>query len=196
MLIFNEGTHTYTQDGRKIPGVTSILQGVGLIDFSKIPANIREAAINRGSVAHKTCELFALDNLDESTVHEKIAPYLTAYKKFKKEKVKEILGVERRLVSKKYHYAGTADQLVLTVEEKIAVVELKTSVDFSPANDIQVSAYMQLEKEAGTKPDERLVVLLNDDGGYRLFKPKNSFTHDFNIFIACLSVINWRERNL
>jgi len=196
MLTFDETTHTYTEDGRKVPGVTHILQVVGLIDFSHIPENRREAALNRGSVAHKAAELYAVGKLDESTVHPKIIPYLEAYKKFKAENVKEILGVERRLVSWKFHYAGTDDQLILTLKDKIAVIDLKSSVDFSPANDIQLAAYMNLEKEAGTKPTERITVLLNDDGSYKIFPPKNSFAHDFNVFIATLSIANWRERNV
>jgi hypothetical protein len=196
MLAFDPITHTYTEDGRKIPGVTSVLQRAGLVDYSHIPESIREASLNRGTVVHAICALDAVNNLYEPSVHDDVKGYLAAFRKFKKDMIAEVIGVERKLISLKYHYAGTSDLFAVTHKGQRAVVDYKTAETFCPANDIQLIAYMKMEQESGQKVNERFSVLLNSDGEYKVYPCKNSASHDFNIFLSALSIYNWKEINL
>src|SRR5262245_2178024 len=52
LLEFDPTTHTYRVDGVRYPSVTQVLERVGIIDYSYIPAPTREMALARGSAVH------------------------------------------------------------------------------------------------------------------------------------------------
>lgn len=110
MITFNAETHTYYVDGLKIPGVTSILKGAGLIDFSMVPTDILERAFKFGTAVHLATELDDRDNLDIVSLDAPLLPYILAWRKFKQDMGCKILSIEERVYSAKYRYCGTLDR--------------------------------------------------------------------------------------
>ena len=82
------------------------------------------------------------------------------------------------------------------MEGKRTILDIKTSKISSPATAIQLSAYLGAFNE-GKKQEEkatqRLAIHLNEKGEYKLKKYIDK--NDINIFIAALSIFNWRKKN-
>src|SRR5262245_41022666 len=85
-------THTYRlrDGGRVLPSVTQILQAVGVaVDFDEIAAislRVEEGiAFKRelGIVLHQDAHAYDDDDLDWSTVHPAVEPYLQAWATFR-----------------------------------------------------------------------------------------------------------------
>ena len=67
-LVFEPGAHKYTLDGVALPSVTTVLKGVGLIDYSMIPQDVLLKASRRGTAVHQALEYFDREELDEMSV--------------------------------------------------------------------------------------------------------------------------------
>lgn len=196
MLNLDKETHTYTKDKQQIPGVSRILQGAGLIDFSKVPIDRLEAALNFGTAVHRACELYDKNDLDETSLSEELIPYLNAWKKFRKDTKFKIKAIEEHVLSTRLRFAGTLDRRGLLYDRHV-IIDIKSSVDFHPAAAIQTSAYKEAyneDKKPKDKVLDRYSVLLKPDGNYKVVQYKDK--NDFNIFVSSLNLWNWKERNL
>lgn len=83
-LTFDPVAHAYFLDGERVPSVTQILQRAGLIDFSKIPAAILNAARDRGAAVHAAVHFYNEGDLDAAFADEfpAYAPYVEAWVRF------------------------------------------------------------------------------------------------------------------
>ncbi len=194
-LIFKAETHEYFLDGAKIPSVTQVLKDAGIINFSNVSIEILNAACLFGIAVHKTCELYDMQNLDESSLDPNLQPYLNAWIKFRKDTKFEIKGIEKKVYSRKFRYAGTLDRVGFLFINKYSVIDIKTGFELSPATAIQTAAYDYAYQEMiGTRAhNKRYSVLLKPDGTYKVEEYKNK--NDFDIFLAALSVYNFKEAN-
>lgn len=196
MLTFDLVRHAYEYDGIPVPGVTKTLQGVGLINFDHVPPERLEAALKFGSNAHLATELHDRGVLNDTKLDPALRPYLDAWIKFKKDTllVIEEGGIEEKVFSKRYWYAGTMDRRVM-LHGRRTVVDISTSVDFSPAKALQVAAYKEAYNEGKPiidKIKDRVVVRLTDKGKYILPPEKYYGKNDFTVFMSCLTLNNWR----
>lgn len=57
-VVFQEESHTYDLDGKKLHGVTDIVKWVFNETYDGIPADVLQRAAERGTAVHKACELF------------------------------------------------------------------------------------------------------------------------------------------
>jgi len=117
-LTLDAETHTYWHEGRKIPSVTQILKGVGLIDTSWFT----EEATLRGTCVHEATHLDDLGTLDENTVDEAVWPYLEQWRKFRAEMGVTITAMEQMIYSPIYGYAGTLDRTLLFAGNPVEVL--------------------------------------------------------------------------
>lgn len=83
----------------------------------------RVAAAEFGSRIHKYCEQF---HLGDTTKDPELEPYVSDYKRWFSENVKEVIWAERVLINEKVGYAGTADALFLLNDERKALSDIKT----------------------------------------------------------------------
>jgi hypothetical protein len=190
-LTFNAEDHSYYLDGVRLPSVTQILRGVGLIDFSHVPPERLEASMKFGTAVHRACELYDFNNLDEASLDPALRPYLDAWIKCRKDTMMIIEAIEEKVVSVKYRFAGMLDRRV--VMDKCGILDIKTSVDISPATKLQLAGYeLAYNEMAGNKNRScrRWVVLLKDDGTYKIEEHKNK--GDANIFLSVLSIYNFK----
>lgn len=195
MVKFDPIKHKYSVDGIPIPGVTKTLQEIGLIDFSHVPAERLELALRFGTMVHLATELYDSGDLNDTKLDPNLRPYLDGWIKYKKDTMLVIEGIEERVMSKKYRYAGTLDRRVIKYGRR-TVVDISTSVDFSIAKALQTEAYKQAYNEGKQIQDkikDREIVLLNDKGTYKLAPKEFYGKNDFNVFLSCLTFNNWRK---
>ena len=196
MVQLDSKTHTYTKDGLKVPGVTKVLQAAGLIDFSKVPQDILTRALKFGSAVHKATELHDKGRLDPASVDPAIEPYLNSWFKFLDDTgfIIEPDSIEVKVYSEKYGYAGKYDRIG-RLNDKRTVVDISTSIDFSDAKSIQTAAYQEAENEnlpVKQRVKQREIVQLKGNGTYAL-APEGFFAkNDFSVFLAALTLWNWK----
>jgi len=87
MVEFDPLVHQYVLNGERLPSVTQILQASGLIDFSKIPGPILEAAKARGTAVHQAAHYYNEGDLDPDfeTDFPEYWPYLSAWITFRQD---------------------------------------------------------------------------------------------------------------
>jgi hypothetical protein len=194
LFLFNDERHEYTVDGKVIPSVTQILQDVGLIDLSAIPADRLEAAREFGIAVHSACELSDKGELDESTLDDNLVPYLEAWNKFKKDTHIFLLECERPFFSSTYGFAGTPDRIGMI--SLPTIIDIKSTAGLNPITELQTAGYGILyeENKIGQRSYNRMGVLLKPDGTYKVHKYRNE--SDKNSFLSCLAVYNLKRRYL
>jgi hypothetical protein len=103
---FTEEGHCYmTKGGKNLPSVTGILLAEGFIDTQWFS----EYGRTRGSYVHLARHLDDIGELDESTIDPVIAPYLEAWRRFKRESGFVVDQSEVPLQNMLYGYAGRPD---------------------------------------------------------------------------------------
>lgn len=99
---FTKEGHRY---GNDLESVTGILKAEGFIDTRFYDDFSRE----RGEFVHKARHLDDMGELDEESVDPEIAPYLEAWRRFRRESGFIIEQSEVPMMSKTLKYAGTPD---------------------------------------------------------------------------------------
>lgn len=187
-LALDEGSHTYTVGGVRVPGVTSILKP--LVDFSRVPPAVLAAKADLGRRVHFACQLHDEDDLDEGSIEPDVAPYLIAYRRFLAQTRASIVENERRVFEPTYRYAGTLDRVML-IEGRRVLVDLKTSIVTPATVGAQTVAYLRALGDLTVT--HRAALRLRPDGSYRLDMLTDP--DDWSTFLACLTLHRWRERN-
>lgn len=183
-LEFDAEAHRYMIGGVELPGVTQVLELVGLIDYSHIPWPTRQIALERGRAAHEAIALDLEADLDEGSAERAgVLGYIHAARA-----ARQTLGIKRpdawehRAYHPKFLYAGTIDLIYADL-----IVDWKTDhaeywVRF------QLAAYAAL---VSTTPARirRICVELHEDGRFRVLELARSSQHDdFQTFLAALRV--------
>lgn len=196
MLTFKPESHEYFYKKDKFISVTTALKEVGLIDLSKVPADILERALLFGTAIHKTTELYDKDNLNEQTLDPGLVPYLEAWKKFRLESGVKFVHIEDPIYSERYRFAGTPDRIGY-IKGILTVLDLKSGADINPVFALQLAgyeiAYNENVKQVKDKVRQRLIIRLCEDGSYKL-PPKNFFRpSDDTAFLSIINFINWKK---
>ena len=189
-LVFDEERHEYSVDGRKLPGVTSLLSP--LVDFSMVPRETLERARQLGQAVHKMTELYDQDDLDEDSLSDELRPFLTGWMRFRTECHFEPLTIERRMHHPLYRYAGTSDRTGV-VKGRIAVIDIKKMFVLGAHIGPQLAAYEKLHQSEGLQVVDRYALGLRPDGSYRL----QPFTDplDWQCFLSHLTIRNWKTKH-
>jgi hypothetical protein len=189
-LFFDEKTHTYTFNGKKVPPVSTILKEAGFI------ANLErftEEGRDRGKAVHKAIEVhcrgahcFKSPALD---------PYINAFKNFEKDCdwVSEL--VEHKMACDQY--AGTCDNIGMFQGNR-AILDVKTGA-ISATTGLQLVAYEKLyrgEVENAVLKIvniKRFALQLTDTGRYILteFKERS----DSYIWDSAVAIYHWRRNH-
>ncbi len=167
-LTFDPVGHVYTLDGVRVPSVTQILKHAGLIDFSSVPPPVLENARLRGTHVHQAIHYFNEHDLDVATFDREFpecAGYLEAWITFTERRRFEPVLNERRLASRKYQVAGTADCFGF-LDGAPVLLDFATGRPQDVAKDLQTGAYYALALEwAGDGADPELAVFLAQSRG-------------------------------
>jgi len=181
---FDDSTHTYRLKGRIIPGVTSVLQD----NFGTRPY-WSEWHANRGKAVHLSIHYMIQNRLDWNTVDERIKARIEAFQKCIKENNFQVEKSEIKLCSNRYRFAGTLD-LILQGD---ILADIKSSIE--PMVDLQLAAYSLLwEENNKTKIKKACAIELKENGNYKL-KWVKDIKKSQRIFLASLTVANWKNLN-
>lgn len=190
-LTFDEPTHTYRYRGKVVPSVTQVLESEGISDFSGVPAETLMLAKARGTAVHKATEYLDQGRLDWSSVDPSLLGYLEAWEKFKIECHVQIHEVERQV----YHrtgYAGTIDRTGI-VNGKYGLLDIKSG-EPTRAAPVQTAAY-QLAHPEFDKFKLRAAIQLRPDGRYKMHVYDLDPIHDANVFMAALTIYEFKRSN-
>lgn len=144
-LVFYEDGHRYNLDGRAVPSVTDVIRDNRLGgDFSHVAPDVLDRARQLGSAVHVALHYHDEGTLDEATVDPAVAPFLTAWRRFRAERQVAVVEMERRFADSMRRFAGTLDR-ILVVDGRRVVADIKTgAVDGA---DYQTAAYAHLAGE-------------------------------------------------
>lgn len=198
-----DADHVYRLDGVRIPGVTSVLQAVKLVDYSFLPWDVREEALARGRFIADLCALRLLRGPIKTTLlarlmneHSDWMRYFVGFERFLGERpdVRPLL-VEQKVFSVQHQYGGTLD-LTAIFADKPALIDIKTGQAPKSAA-YQTAAYAlaldSVEDYEFTKvPHRRFALELHEDGTYKIIEYKRH-SYDRQIWLAALSVFNEQE---
>lgn len=193
VLEFEETTHTYKVKGKIYPSVTQILTPIN--NLGGIPPAVLENARERGVAVHKTCELFDVGMLDESTLDPILAPYLAAWKMFLYTRKFEVVLAEHQMYHSQKEYAGTIDRILQSLGKKGAhyLADIKATFAFVETVGPQTAGYLDMwnveYKEDQIK--NRLSVRLKKDGKFECVTLKDR--SDIRTFQACHAIWKWRN---
>lgn len=198
MLLFDEPSHTYTWQGRRVPGITSLMEPIH--SYDGVPDWILERKAEQGKAVHLACQHYdtlgddGTPILHEPSLSENVRPYVEAWKLFRKEHTGAIRMNEVPLFHCGLGYAGTPDRQ-MEVDTPDDVVEIKTTSQLFNAVGVQLAAQKALFQANNPvmKPTgKRFAVQLKPDGRYILKEYKSP--NDFPTFIALLTTANWMAR--
>jgi hypothetical protein len=190
-LQFDPAEHVYSADGIVIPGVTSVLEAVGIIDYARIPEGTRVMALERGRHVHTLCQFDDEGSLDPDTVDVRLAGYLEAWRRFREDFRFHPELIEHRGFSAIHRYAGTLDRRGIigygTDKAYQTLLDIKTSV--APYwTKFQTAAYANFFESPAKY--RRMAVALRQDGTYKVSEYRCAdFSAHFNVFLAALTVV-------
>lgn len=196
-ITFRPEGHAYEVDGRVVPSVTQIL-GTFNHGFDRVDPEILRAKQQLGTAVHRACELDDDHCLDVSSLHDKVRPYLDAWRKFRGDTKCEVIGNEQVVYHRSYDYIGTADRL-LRLNSKKTVVDIKTGVRL-PWAALQTAGYAMAWEDMNSlggpfgivKCESRASIHLHDDGTYDLYP--HTDPADRNTFLAALQLSRWMRK--
>ena len=197
-LRLEEEEHRYYHAGGELPGVSAVLEGVAINDYSTIPAYILEPAQERGRRVHLARHIEdTFGDLDESTCTDEMLGHLTGWRAFLARTGFQVLLSEQSLYvpagrTEVMPCAGTLDAIGIVPDPpRIVLADLKTG-DIPPGVGAQTAAYALMCRVLGiADPAERWCVKTNRDGTYKLH-PLNKPT-DLHAFVASVWLWHWKR---
>ena len=164
-LLFDESTHTYTLDGKRLPSVTEICAPLTAGRYDNALAAYAAA---RGSRIHELTALYDLDALPDE-IEAELVGYVKAWAAF----CRDYRPVWERVEWPGWSidgFAGTVDRIGLIDGERLAV-DVKTAASLDRAAKVslccQTAAYAVMASETGLRMDgDNLGVQLKKDGSY------------------------------
>ena len=187
LIQFDEEKHEYRVNGQRLPSVTEILRPL-YGDLRFVAKDLLEYKGELGKAVHRAVELHVLGALEYSSLVSPVAEYFEQYLIFEADTGFEPIATEVR-VSSPLGYAGTLDLLGM-LNDKMALVDLKTTAALSPAVALQTAAYAKAVADSTThKVQARYALRLTPDK-YRLQPYKND-TQDLAGFLGFLNAYRW-----
>lgn len=190
-LVFSSEDHSYTFDGKRLPGVTEILSPLN--DFSNVSPAVLAQAARRGSLVHEYTQLIDYGaDPNELDIEPELVGYVQAWVNFCHD-----WQPEWELIEQPVHtddYAGTLDRLG-TIDGIRTLVDIKSTSSASRRQRVTWAA--QLHGYNITFPREKRAtrlwdVLLKKDGKYTVYDAKDSEErYGFmakKIFVMCLNI--------
>jgi len=180
-LQFDETTHTYFWDGKKIPSVTQIINELLPIQYKP-----DDWYLQRGQAVHRAAVFIAREI--DFEYDERIAGQVAAIRKFFKEVRPEILEIEKTVYSKIYRYAGRLD-LYVKIGTKFCLVDYKSSISIERIG-LQLAGYSLAMLPVVING---VGIAIKEDGTYSMTKPINLKKYQRE-FLALRATYGVRER--
>ena len=186
-LTFDEAAHEYRVDGRRVPSVTQLLTGAGLIDTTWF----HEDAAWRGSVVHRICQFDDEGCLKEASVDPRAAGFLAGWRAAKQQFGFRITEIEAPRFHPTLLYAGTPDRVVILSTGEPAIVDLKTG-SAAKWHALQLAGYVNFFPSP--RRYRRFTVRLSAEGRFVATEYfPTTYGHDWSALQGALALHNWRS---
>lgn len=196
MWKLSEDNIHYTDGELMYPRCTHIIGSVGLSDFSMVDPEVLERACQYGSVVHYATELFDKNKLDITSLDETVMLDVMAWDNFKKDNDVEILEIEKTYVSHRYRYGCTIDRVAM-FQGVLSIIDIKTATLFHRSAALQLAAnkkaYNENITDRSLMAKKRVLVRLDQEGGYRLPNKEIFTTNDFSVFEGAKRVYDYKN---
>lgn len=180
---FNEPDHSYWLGARRLYGTTEVIKRVGLMGSGDFYTDLGR---DRGKAVHAACELLFWDNLDWSSVDERIFGYVVSCHEF----IKQTKFKARRAEFQFYHpllcYAGQWDVDGDCSQVKDIMLDLKSGAP-EKWHRIQSSAYREGADANKIKIKRRGSLYLQADGSVGKIKIHDD-RNDWKAFYSALLI--------
>jgi hypothetical protein len=186
MLTYDDATHVYALEGKRLLSVTQVLQIVGIVNPNNYPAGAAE----RGREVHAAAEMVDLSG--ELPRNEQFLPYAIAWQSFLEHK--QLRGswdfIEQPMCNEKLGYAGTPDRI--STSQRL-IVDIKSGIEES-WHPLQTAGYAyMLDKPLLW---DRWCVYLHKDATYSLKDHKrDKMQQNIAVFLSALAIAQWRQVN-
>jgi hypothetical protein len=186
VFAFDKENHVYTLGSQRLPSVTEILKGAGLVDDQWFT----EASRWRGSAVHAMCHYDDEGDLDESALDDRLKGYLESYRLFKTEMCFVAQYNEQMVHHEAMGYAGTFDLKGMFVHGQ-CLPDIKSG-EVHKATRYQTVAYAATQEKPRTL--WRLGLGLKPTGKYSLqVYPPQDFDRDFRRWCSVVDVFHLRR---
>lgn len=170
--------------------VTEAIELAGLSDTTWLTP---EAAA-RGTAVHAAIALDIADNLDESSVHPVVAPYIESWRRYRRESGIVVIESELEVRHETMGYAGRLDLIgQLPGFALPSILDFKTGgrADWHP---IQSAGYaLARQAMVGGATPLRGALYLKDDGAAAVYV-QHPHRNDFDVFRSAVVIAHWKQR--
>jgi len=171
-----------------LPRVTQIIRAAGLMPDGPWYTG---HALDKGRALHAAIALHQAGTLDPASIDPQIAGRFAAYDAFLRAVQPDVLGCE--VEGSGSGYAGRCD-LLARIDGALFVLDAKPSP--APWHAVQLAAYQHQRYPGIHEPIVgRRILILTDDGRYRLIRPAAAPAEDWSVFLAALRLWHWRTAN-
>lgn len=185
-LRFDPEKHQYWIEKKRIPGVSEVLQKVGL---AKNYDGVDPFYAQRGIATHKAIELHLKGILDRDSLDPVVVPHFEAFLKFWGNRDEKMLALEMPMVDLGFSFAGTPDLIT-----NKAIYDWKCSKDHDRVAELQGQAYKILGMGEGFTHEYTalpfIVVELHDDGEPVPFE----YGNDIEQWSSVLDLFRWKTK--
>lgn len=188
-LHFNPDNHTYWLGERRLASVTEI------IDRIAPQRDTDDWYLQRGAAVHSAINLALRNNLDWSSVDERIKGRVDSAMSFLANTGITPSLLEMPLSSRTYQFAGTLDAYGVDIDRCYVLVDWKGSL--SPQVEPQLGGYSLLLSGAGHRALDRAVAVeTHDNGSFKCrWFSSAEVRRAQQTFLAMLTTFNWLETN-
>lgn len=183
--------HEYWQGKVRIPSVSEIIRPC--VNFDGIRQSVIDNARDFGLDVDAACQYYDEDDLDESTLEERVRLRLNGWIKFRQEFDFKPLVIAKSVAHTMngMPYGMTADRYGTGNFGDIAnaVIDIKNTAEIEPHHGLQLAAYEDFYSDSGKIACGRYIVQLKDND-YKIVPFKER--QDKRIFSGLLAVAHWK----
>lgn len=181
-LTFDAEKHEYRIDGQRVPSVTQVLQGAGLIDTRWF----NDEARMRGTYVAQATQFYDEGTLDYDALDDELKPYVMAWEKFLVDANVRIDHIELKVANRRRRYAGTLDRDA-RLDNSLTpwIIDIKTGAK-AAWHGLQTAGY------AGCVRGHRwrASIILQDDATYKF--EEHTGASDRDVFLSALNLYHWK----
>lgn len=197
---FEEAEHLYRDDrGRKTMSVTQTFALLGMIDYSRVQAEILERKSQLGIAVHSAIQFLCEGMLDWDTVDEEVIPYVVGYETWARDQgfVSEVQEEQGIYIANGMPFGFMMDHrghMFYKGKHRKVILDIKTCVSESPTWKLQTAAYaLASPKLPNGEKYLRCILQLSKDGKAKPYYFEDR--EDENAFLYSLYVAIWMLNN-
>ena len=168
-----------------IPRVTEILKP--FTSYDQVPRDILDRAAARGTSVHALCAGIAKGNwIPDGMIGDELIGYVRSFRKWQEAQVKRFIIIEKRYIDNRDAYSGQLDFVVECTDDKLYLVDLKTSAKPQKTYPIQMAAYDNLLKQNEVQVEGAMIVYLDKHGEFPDIHTLHDMQEEFGVFTSAL----------